>query len=151
MSHFPINKPGDSALSANQDQGRHGVVAVIRENEKLLVIRRSEFVRAPNLLCFPGGGIEAGESFEEAMHRELMEELQLQVDIERHLWTSTTRWGTKLEWLLCHRHPAGEPIPNAAEVSDVYWLTVDEMRPRDDLLGSLPDFFNAIDSRIIVW
>ena len=42
-----------------QDFGRHAVVAIIVEQSKYLVIRRSAFVRAPGLLCFPGGGIEA--------------------------------------------------------------------------------------------
>lgn len=126
------------------DQGRHGVVAVIQEESRFLIIRRSQFVKAPNLLCLPGGGIELGETFEEAMHRELREELNLSVTIHRHLWTSTTRWGTKLEWMHCSRHPLSIPHPNPDEVSEVMWLRAEELRHRTDLLGSLPDFLDAL-------
>lgn len=136
-----------STSSGSSDQGRHGVVAVIQEESKLLVIRRSHLVRAPNLLCFPGGGIEPGESIEEAMHREMMEELQLPIHIERHLWSSVTRWGTKLEWLLCHRAERITPTPNPDEVAEVMWLTGEEILARNDLLGSLPDFFEALERR----
>ena len=45
---------------------RHGVVGIVYEADRFLVIRRSMKVRAPGLLCFPGGHIESGESFEEA-------------------------------------------------------------------------------------
>ena len=101
-----------SGLSQSKpDHGRHAVVAVIIEQSRFLVIRRSEFVRAPGLLCFPGGGIEADEDFETAICRELSEELSLQIVISQHIWTSTTRWGTKLEWLICTRDPQSIPIP----------------------------------------
>ncbi|AMV33959.1 Nudix hydrolase [Pirellula sp. SH-Sr6A] len=133
--------------SSIRDQGRHGVVAVIQEESRLLVIRRSALVRAPNLLCFPGGGIEPGESIAEAMRREMLEELQLPIHIERHLWSSVTRWGTHLEWLLCHRAEQSEPVPNPDEVSEVMWLTQNEILVRDDLLGSLPDFFQALENK----
>lgn len=126
------------------DQGRHGVVAVIQEESRFLIIRRSQFVKAPNLLCLPGGGIELGETFEEAMHRELQEELNLSVTIHRHIWTSTTRWGTKLEWMYCSRHPLSIPHPNPDEVAEVLWLRAEELRHRTDLLGSLPDFLDAL-------
>lgn len=128
------------------DQGRHGVVAVIQEESRFLIIRRSQFVRAPNLLCLPGGGIEPGESFEQAMHRELQEELSLSVTIHRHLWTSMTRWGTRLEWMHCSRHPQSTPCPNPDEVAEVLWLRAEEIRHRSDLLGSLPDFLDALSN-----
>ena len=101
-------------MSSNEntpDRGRHAIVAIIVEQSKYLVIRRSEFVRAPGLLCFPGGGIEANEDFETAIRRELIEELQLQVVTARHIWRSVTRWGTKLEWLVCQRNLDTVPIP----------------------------------------
>jgi 8-oxo-dGTP pyrophosphatase MutT (NUDIX family) len=130
--------------NSTPDRGRHGVVAVIQEDSRYLVIRRSQFVRAPNLLCLPGGGIELGESFEQAIHRELHEELELSVTVERHIWTSTTNWGTRLEWMLCSRHPESNPRPNPDEVAEVLWLQAEEMRHRSDLLGSLPEFLDAV-------
>jgi 8-oxo-dGTP diphosphatase len=136
-------------MSANEispDFGRHAVVAIIVEQSKFLVIRRSEFVRAPGLLCFPGGGIEANEDFETAIRRELMEELQLQIVATRHIWTSVTRWGTKLEWLVCQRNLSMAPIPTPEEVAEVLWLPEANIRSRSDLLGSLPDFFAAKDT-----
>ena len=45
----------------------HGAaVAVILDGDKFLIIKRSANVRAPGQYCFPGGGIEAGESNEQA-------------------------------------------------------------------------------------
>ena len=133
------------------DNGRHGVVAIVVEEDRLLIIRRSPLVRAPNLLCLPGGGIEPGETLNQAMHREMQEELGISIQVERHLWSSVTRWGTRLEWLICSRVDATEPKPNPWEVSEYLWMTLDELRGRDDLLGSLPDFFAAIDRQEISW
>jgi len=136
-----------SGLSQSKpDHGRHAVVAVIIEQSRFLVIRRSEFVRAPGLLCFPGGGIEADEDFETAICRELSEELSLQIVISQHIWTSTTRWGTKLEWLICKRYPQSVPVPAPEEVAEVHWLYEADLRVRTDLLGSIPDFFAAKDA-----
>lgn len=129
-----------------KDFGRHAVVAIIVEQSKYLVIRRSAFVRAPGLLCFPGGGIEANEDFETAIRRELMEELQLPVFSTRHIWSSVTKWGTKLEWLVCQRSLNTVPIPTPEEVAEVIWLPEASIRSRSDLLGSLPDFFVAKDA-----
>lgn len=130
----------------SRDQGRHAVVGILHENDQFLVIRRSHLVRAPGLICFPGGGIEPGEDFETAVRRELMEELQLQVQVHQHLWTSVTRWGTRLEWLYCSRDTNHVPVANPDEVAEVLWLGVQELKFRDDLLGSMPDFLRAIES-----
>ncbi|MCU0709181.1 MAG: NUDIX hydrolase [Pirellula sp.] len=132
----------DSA--ARIDAGRHAVVGVIVEEGQFLVIRRSPFVKAPGLLCFPGGGIEAGEDFPTAIRREFLEELHLPIEVHSHLWTSETRWGTRLEWMICSRQPIHEPRANPEEVSEVLWMELEHLIHRDDLLGSMPEFFRAI-------
>jgi len=123
---------------------KHGVVGVIREAGLYLVIRRSMKVRAPGLLCFPGGHIEQGETFEQAIVREMMEELHLPVVVQRHLWSSVTRWGTKLEWMHLTRNATDEPIPYLYEVSEVHWMHESELLGGLDVLGSVPDFFDAL-------
>lgn len=134
-----------SETSFGSEVGRHAVVGVLYENKQFLVIRRSLKVRAPGLICFPGGGIEAGESLVEAVKRELFEEINLSVGVVGHLWTSQTRWGAKLEWMLCQRVEGDEPEANPEEVSEVIWMTAAALLVRDDLLGSMPDFLAEYD------
>lgn len=133
-------------MNDNVSNGRHGVVGVVLNEGRFLVIRRSQFVRAPGLLCFPGGHIEAGESFEEAIRREMQEELELSISVRDHLWSSTTSWGTKLEWMLLDTLPPAQPRPNPREVAEVLWMNQDELLAGKDVLGSVFDFFNAIQS-----
>ncbi|QDV26184.1 NUDIX hydrolase [Aureliella helgolandensis] len=121
----------------------HGAVAVLVEDEKFLVIRRSRLVRAPNMLCFAGGTIEIGEQPEETIVRELKEELSLDATAVRHVFQNRTSWGTLLEWVLVERHENSQPIANPAEVSEWMWLTASELLDRHDLLPSVPDFFWA--------
>jgi 8-oxo-dGTP diphosphatase len=142
--YFIVHAIMTSQIGRTPDHGRHAVVAVILEESKFLIIRRSELVRAPGLLCFPGGGIEPGEDLTQALHRELHEELSLQVEIGAHLWTSITRWGTKLEWLACKRCEGSVPVASPAEVAEVLWMSKPELTQRSDLLGSIPDFFEAM-------
>ena len=57
---------------------RRGAIGVLcRSNGDFLVIERAASVRAPGRFCFPGGAIETGESEEEAVVREMSEELCL--------------------------------------------------------------------------
>ena len=54
------------------------VAAVIKRDNKIFITRRGygEFI---NMWEFPGGKIEKGETREEALHREIREELELEI------------------------------------------------------------------------
>src|SRR5438552_15236293 len=71
-----------------QSDGRvHGVaVAVRRDDGKWLMVRRSKNVGSPLKVCFPGGAVEAGETQEEAVVREMKEELGLDVRPIKQVW-----------------------------------------------------------------
>jgi len=130
-------------MPSSSKKPRHGAVGVVVEDGKFLVIRRSLLVKAPGLLCFPGGAIEQGETPEQAVVRELEEELSLVSLSAKHLWHSRTSWGTLLEWLLVERHAESPPVPNPREVADVMWYEPASLLQQRDLLGSVPDFFAA--------
>src|SRR5262245_10114107 len=89
---------------------RRGLVAVVIRNERFLVIRRSQHVRAPGMFCFPGGAIEPGEGEAAAVSRELHEELGLSSLPQRLLWRSTTPWNVALAWWLAEIDAGAVPV-----------------------------------------
>jgi 8-oxo-dGTP diphosphatase len=122
---------------------RHGVVAVVERGERLLVIRRSQHVRAPGMYCFPGGSIEPGESEAAAVRREMLEELSLAAKPKHLLWRSITPWGVALAWWKAEIDAAAEPVANPLEVESFAWLTPEEVRALPALLESNREFLAA--------
>jgi len=123
---------------------RYGVVAVVPRSGRLLVIRRSEFVLAPRAICFPGGGIEPGETEPQALVREIQEELGVEIRPLRCLWRSITAWRIALSWWLAALPPDAEPAPNPAEVEAIHWLVPEEIRAHPDLLQGNVGFLEAL-------
>jgi 8-oxo-dGTP diphosphatase len=122
---------------------KYGVVAVIRRNDKWLVIRRSNQVRAPRKLCFPGGTVEPGESEQEALHREMREELGAEITSPACIWRSVTSWNVALTWFAAELTLEPNLAPNLAEVEEVIWLDMQTAMAHPDLLESAREFFEA--------
>ncbi len=123
---------------------RYGVVAVIERDHRLLVIQRSMHVVAPGAFCFPGGGIEPGETEEAALMRELQEELRVDVRPLRRMWQSITPWNVHLAWWRAHLDDDAVIDPNEAEVAAVKWLTTVEIAQLPGLLESNHHFLAAM-------
>ena len=126
-----------------QDSRRRGVVAVIIRDGRFLVIRRSQHVRAPGMHCFPGGAIEPGESEQEALGRELVEELALAARPLKRIWQGVTPWNVELAWWLAEIDPAATPQANPLEVESFHWLSAEEIRLLPQLLASNLEFLDA--------
>jgi 8-oxo-dGTP diphosphatase len=133
--------------NAERDEGavpRRGVVAVVIRQGRLLVIRRSQGCVAPGAICFPGGGIEPGESESEALVREIGEELGSAVLPIRRLWRSVTPWNVDLSWWLAEIEAASSLVANPAEVESVHWLAPNELLQHPELLSSNRAFLEAV-------
>jgi len=126
---------------------RHGVIAVTLRDDKLLVIRRSQFVIAPGKLCFPGGGIEPNERPEQALVREFREELGETIIPVRPIWESLTPWRVHLRWWVVRLPEPFTLTPNPREVESVEWLSFAELRKHPDLLSSNLPFLDLFAGR----
>jgi len=66
------------------DEGYINVTAaIIKEGQKILIVRRAHNKPHPGKWEFAGGKIDPGEIVEDCLRREVLEELGLQVQIER--------------------------------------------------------------------
>ncbi len=126
------------------DPGRRGVVAVVVREGRMLVIRRAQAVVAPLVYCFPGGGIEDGETEEEALVREFREEVGLALRPVRRLWQCVTAWKVELAWWLAEIEPDAVPVANPREVESIHWFTAAEMARLPDLLESNRQFLELL-------
>ena len=126
---------------------REGVVGVILDTEgRFLVIERSQFVRAPGKLCFPGGGVEPGETQQEAVIRELQEELALVVRPIRKVWENQTRSGIVLHWWRVEVESTQPPRPSPEEVASYSWLRLRAFQAMPNALETNLDFLKALDA-----
>ena len=98
------------------------------------------------MFCFPGGGIESDETEDEALVREIREELGVTIQPLRRIWESVTPWEVRLGWWLCHLQEQLTVVPNPDEVADCRWLTAAEMAELPELLESNHHFLTALGS-----
>jgi 8-oxo-dGTP diphosphatase len=64
------------------------VAAVIERGGRVLVSQRGPGAGQPGRWEFPGGKREAGEGDEQALRRELLEELGVDLEIGQRIWTT---------------------------------------------------------------
>jgi len=102
------------------------VAAIIKQNNNIFVTRRS-YGEFENMWEFPGGKMEIGETREEALIREIKEELELDIDISRYLTTVKYDYPTfhlTMHCFIC-TISGGKLQLNAH--NDAKWTTLEEL------------------------
>lgn len=123
---------------------RRAAVAVIVRNRQFLIVKRAAHIRAPNQLCFPGGGIESGETVNAAVVRELQEELNVAVQPLREVWQSRSAWGVDIHWVAAELLADESIVANQDEVAEFYWMATSAIMASKNLLPSNREFFESL-------
>ncbi len=116
---------------------RKAVRAIVVQDGKLLVIRRNKFGSVYYTL--PGGGIDPGETAEQALVREMAEETSVQVEIDRQVYVEDAGDPFGIQYVfLCHYvngepalHPESEEAIITAMGQNLYipeWVPLDSIR-----------------------
>ena len=90
----------------------HVAVGVILDGDnRVLITRRHDEAHQGGLWEFPGGKVEAGESVQQALQRELLEELGLTIGVASQLLEVHHDYGDKTVFLDVYvvREFSGEP------------------------------------------
>lgn len=112
------------------------VAAVIRDGEERIFATQRGYGNYKDWWEFPGGKMEAGETREEALLREIREELETSIVVERHI--QTVEWDypalhLTMHCFLCHvengtltlkEHEAARWLAKE-ELDCVHWLPAD--------------------------
>ncbi len=116
------------------------VAAVIHHNEKILCVQRGD--NKYNYIAFkyefPGGKIEEGETNEEAIKREILEELNLNITIDSNFITVNHEYPDFT--LIMHSYICSCSVPELqlSEHIDYKWLDKTELKPLDWAAADIP-------------
>ena len=98
------------------------VAAIIRRDGKILITRRFDNVHLPGLWEFPGGKVEANESLQRALEREILEEIGVTIRVEDKYFTVDHEYPTKSVQLHFFNCSIIEGEPQPIEVADLRWV-----------------------------
>jgi len=119
-------------------------MAVIRREDRVLVIRRGPRVRYAGFWSLPSGAIEPGETQAQAVVREVAEEVGLSVTALAKVWECPTDDGDyRLHWWTA-RASEFELALDAGEVSEARWVTASEYLALEPTFALDREFFARV-------
>ncbi len=102
------------------------VAAIIRDKDKILVTQRG-YGEFAGRWEFPGGKIEQGESKEAALHREILEELDVKIEIDQFFLTMEYTYPNFHLTMHCYFCHVTQGDITLLEHSCGLWLTKEEL------------------------
>ncbi|MBU3087148.1 (deoxy)nucleoside triphosphate pyrophosphohydrolase [Clostridium gasigenes] len=105
------------------------VVGAMIENEigEILCALRSKDMSMPNLWEFPGGKIESGETIEDAIVREIDEELDCEIEFKEIFHDHTHEYEKVIVNLIVVKCKLISRTPKATEHAKLMWLSPENL------------------------
>jgi NAD+ diphosphatase len=101
------------------------VLVAITHEDKILLATSPKFPRP--FYSVIAGFVEVGESFEEAIHREVMEEVGVEVENIKYFGSQPWPFPSTIMVGFTADYKRGEVTPDELEITDARWFTVDEL------------------------
>ncbi len=116
------------------------VAAIIQKENKILATKRGygEFI---NMWEFPGGKIEPGETKEEALIREIKEELNIEINVDEFVIDIEYQYPNFYLFMSCFMCSIKEGSIKLLEHNDGKWITKEEL----NTLNWLPADIDAVN------
>lgn len=116
------------------------VAAVIEYEGKILCMQRAESKYEYNSLHweFPGGKIESGETQQEALHRELLEEMDYDVTVGEHIITVNHEYPDFAITMSAFKCKASTPLFSRKEHANHKWLPPKELSSLNWCAADIP-------------
>lgn len=116
------------------------VAAIIKNEDKILATKRGygEFI---NMWEFPGGKIESGETKEQALVREIKEELNIEINVDKFAIDIEYQYPNFYLFMSCFMCSIKEGSIELLEHNDGKWITKEEL----NTLNWLPADIDAVN------
>lgn len=116
------------------------VAAIIQKENKILATKRGygEFI---NMWEFPGGKIESGETKEQALVREIKEELNIEISVDKFAIDIEYQYPNFYLFMSCFMCSIKEGSIEPLEHNDGKWITKEEL----NTLNWLPADIDAVN------
>ena len=114
------------------------MMALVWRPGELLLARSPHY--AKGMYSALAGFVEAGESLEDCVHREVAEEVGLQVDGLRYYGSQSWPFPHSLMVAYTAQYAAGDIEPQPGEIEDAQWFAIDALPgipPRFSIAGHL--------------
>ena len=116
----------------------HVVAAIIKKKSNYLIARRAKHKMHPGKWEFPGGKIEADETPEEALERELFEEFGVISKTGSHVITSIHDYGSIKIKLLAYESIHVKGDFHLSDHDQIAWINTREMEEYSFAEADLP-------------
>lgn len=116
------------------------VAAIIQKENKILATKRGygEFI---NMWEFPGGKIESGETKEQALVREIKEELNIEINVDKFALDIEYQYPNFYLFMSCFMCSIKDGSIELLEHNDGKWITKEEL----NTLNWLPADIDAVN------